>query len=147
MIASPRIYDKPMLLAIHCRRRRCGRAKPETSRFGMTNLEDANRGCRTGARKTRAWPTTDPTKTCSDHILRSTDLPSPHGFIIIWYKLEPDHVLSQDTLVTAAILLRTGAVLRYPAPSNISSLIQCCHVVLSYHDKCRIHPAVRITCF
>jgi hypothetical protein len=47
----------------------CRRAKPETSRFVMTNLEDTNRGCRTGARKTRAWPTTDPTKTCSDHPL------------------------------------------------------------------------------
>ena len=68
----------------------------------MPNLEDTNRGCRISARKTRAWPTTDPTKTCSDHPLRSTDSPSPHDFIVIWYKLEPSHVLSQDTLVTAA---------------------------------------------
>ena len=35
----------------------------------MTNLKDTNRGCRTGACKTRVWPTTDPTKTCSDHPL------------------------------------------------------------------------------
>ena len=44
--------------------------------FVMTNLDDPNRGCRTGARKTRAWPPADPTKTCSDHPLRSIDSPS-----------------------------------------------------------------------
>ena len=101
------------------------RAKPETSRFAMTNLDDTNRGCRTGARKTRAWPPTDPTKTCSDHPLRSLDSPSPHNCIVILVQVGTE----------------SCACRRTPCPSPFQYPVS--YLVLSYHDH-RLYTAVRL---
>ena len=83
----------------------------------MTNLDDPNRGSLTGARKTRAWPTTDPTKTCSDHPLDRQTRPPSTPVLSFWYKLEPSHVLVAGHLYPSL----------FQHPES--------YPVLSYHDQ------------
>ena len=54
---------------------------------------------------------------------RSTDSPSPHDFIVIVQVGTESCAVAGHLRVTAAY-----CVLRYPAPSNIPSLIQRCHI-------------------
>jgi hypothetical protein len=73
---------------------------------------------------------------------RSTDSPSPHDFIVIWYKLEPSHVLSQDTLPHSLPISRVLSSAVIPRSEHrfytaVGLLLLLHYTVVTAHDCVR----------